>query len=160
MLAMLAAAPGSSLAKGGGGCANADSPVKSLSRTAARTALVCLFNKERSAQDVAQNRKLQRAAQRHTNTMREKDCFKHECPGEPTFEERVGSTGYCEAVGCAAAEILGIRGPASTPRQIVAGWLDSGAHSGVIRKASYEDVGVGIDVGGQNVLVTAVFGKN
>ena len=160
ILAMLATLPAGSLAKGGSGCANADRPVTSLTREAARDAIICLFNRKRSAQNVVENGKLQKAAQRHTNTMRQKECFKHECPGEPSFEERVGSTGYCEAVGCSAAEIIAIRGAVATPRDVVSDWFDSGSHREIIRRASYEDVGVGINSNGFDVLFTAVFGRN
>jgi uncharacterized protein YkwD len=159
-LMMLAVLPAGSFAKGGGGCANSDSPTSSLKRSSARAAITCLFNKERSAQDVEQNSKLERAAQRHTNTMRSKDCFKHECPGEPSFEERIGSTGYCGAVGCAASEVIAILGPRSTPQEVVASWMDSGEHRAIIRRGSFDDVGIGIDGNSQNVLYTAVLGHN
>ena len=160
VLVMLALLPGTSLAKGSGGCANSDEPVKSLKRNAARASIVCLFNKERSAQDVVRDARLQKAAQKHTNTMRAKECFKHECPGEPTFAERVGSTGYCGAVDCRAAEIIAIHGPNSTPKEVVSGWLDSGEQRAIIRRGAYDDVGVGIDGNSQNVLYTAVLGSN
>lgn len=153
----LVAAP-SSLA--GGGCANASADIGDLSRGEARSAIVCLFNKARSAGDLEPNGDLKSAAQKHTNTMRETQCFEHRCPGEAGFKQRVENTGYFNGGGDSqAGEIIAFGPDDASPANYVNNWLDSNEQRGQIKKSAYDDVGVGVSVSDGNTLLTAVFGS-
>lgn len=142
----------------GGGCANGSADIGTLGKGQAREAVICLFNKARNS-SVAQNGDLQTAAQKHTDTMRSEDCFAHECPGEPSFEKRVKSTGYFNGGG-SAGEVISFGPDDRSPSQYVDRWLRSNKHRAQITKSAYEDVGVGINFSGDTVLLTAVLGKS
>lgn len=156
-------------AMAGGGCANANTGLSSLSKGEARGAFTCLFNNARGGQNVVKNNKLQRAAQRHTNTMRNQQCFSHQCPGEANLKQRVKSTGYFNGAG-RVGEIIayadadppppGQPGGEDTPNTVVNQWLNSSLHRSLISDPGYQDVGVGINVQGGDALITAVFGKS
>jgi len=155
---LLLATPPSSAA--GGGCPNANANVGGLSKGQFRDSLTCLFNGERSAGNLVQNRDLTDAAQKRTNTMRSKECFAHQCPGEPGLKKRVENSGYTMGNDTKFGEILAIGPDSASPNDFLRAWLNSSDHRGQIKKSAYDDVGVGINLGRKNTLVTAVFGSN
>jgi len=147
-------APGSAL--GAAACSGADKPTADLSKGKARDAVACLFNAERSARNVRTNRHLEKVAQSHTETMRQTNCFLHQCPGELSLDRRVKRTGYSSSpyVG----EVL-IQYPSqATPQDVVKAWMNSSPHRAVITNGRFRDVGVGLSVRGANVIYTAVLG--
>ncbi len=155
---LLVSSPPSSAA--GGGCPNANADVDGLSKGQFRDSLTCLFNSERSAGNLAQNADLTDAAQKHTNIMRSKNCFKHECPGEPPLKKRVENSGYATGNNAKFGEIIAIGPDSASPSDFLNAWLGSSDHRGQIKKSAYDDVGVGVNVKGDTALVTAVFGSN
>lgn len=155
-LALLTAPPGMA---GSGGCANAGADIGSLSTAQARGAIICLFNNARSAQSVQRNGDLQQAAQKHTDRMRSEECFRHDCPGEPGLKQRVENTGYFNGAG-QVGEVIAFGDDGFSPNDFVDEWLDSNAHRGIIQRAAFRDVGVGVSVQGGNALLTAVLGKS
>lgn len=153
---VLVAAPSSMAA--GGGCSNANADLGSLSRDQTRAAVICLFNNARSGGALANNGDLQTAAQRHTNTMRKKDCFKHTCPGEDRLAKRVKRTGYYSG-DAELGEVIAFAADNSSPDDVVDKWLDSSRNRGLITRSSFQDVGVGVNVSDGNVLLTGVLGR-
>lgn len=151
-LGVAVAGPGSAFA----GCAGSNEASPSLSKGKARDAIACLFNKERSAQNVKPDRDLEQAAQSHTSTMRKQGCFLHQCPGELSLTARVKRAGYSSSpyVG----EVIVSYPRQATPRDVVSAWMSSAPHREEILRRSFKDVGVGISVRGSNVLYTAVLG--
>jgi len=143
----------------GSSCANAGSDIGSLSKGEARTAIICLFNNARSAQDLKQNGDLQKVAQKHSDTMRSENCFSHKCPGEQGLKDRIKNTGYFNGAG-QAGQLIAFGSDNASPRDFVAEWLNSNAHRGQIQKPAYRDVGVGVNVQGGDTLLTAVFGRS
>jgi hypothetical protein len=63
----------------------------------ARASIRCYVDRERRQRGIAElgnNRRLQRAAQNHTDTMMNKACFAHQCSGEASVESRLRKVGY------------------------------------------------------------------
>lgn len=157
LLALLAFA-GASLAPAaqarGKGCGPAaDSNPGALKAGAARDAILCLVNKVRNSAglgDLDRDKRLQRAAQRHTDKMDGTGCFDHTCGGEGDLGTRLESVDYIEggltrwAYGENIAwgmERLG------TPRKIVAAWMHSSGHRANILSRDFRDVGIGFAAG-------------
>jgi len=143
------------LAKGGGSaCAKwGKTAPERLQPGQAREAIVCLLNAERSSRGLRpleRNKKLQKAAQRHNEEMLGTGCFAHECPGEPTLDERLEGVSYLVgslvewAFGENVAWGLKDRG---APRAIVAAWMDSSGHRANILHRDFREVGVGFSAG-------------
>jgi uncharacterized protein YkwD len=128
-----------------GSCANADTTAGELEKRDLRKAITCLINKERKQHDLAKlgrNRKLQKAAQRHTNVMVKTDCLLHQCPGEANIDRRIRKSGYLDgARSWAYAENTGC---AVTAKAMVARWLDSSFHRENMLGQKFRHVGVGV----------------
>jgi uncharacterized protein YkwD len=122
----------------------------------ARKAIVCLLNAERQKAGVGQldsNKKLQRAAQNHTDRMHGSGCFDHECPGEADLSQRLEGVGYL--IGNLVRWICGENiawGPdkLGTPKAIVETWMNSPPHRSTLLNGSFDDVGVGFTAGTPN----------
>ena len=134
LLTLLAAAPGtpfaaSAAAKGCGPAANANpSRVKP---SEARDAVTCLVNKQRNKAglgDLDRDKRLQRAAQRHTEKMDGSGCFDHTCGGEGDLGTRLESVDYIggDLSHWSYGENIawGMRGR-GTARAIVDAWMHS-----------------------------------
>jgi uncharacterized protein YkwD len=126
-------------------CINAETPAGELDKRDLRKAITCLVNKERKKHDLAKvgrNRKLQKAAQRHTNVMVKTDCLLHQCPGEANIDRRIRKSGYLDgARSWAYAENTGC---AVTARAMVARWLDSSFHRENMLGQKFRHIGVGV----------------
>jgi uncharacterized protein YkwD len=113
-----------------------------------RKAVTCLLNKERTRRDrhpLTRNRGLKVAAKRHNEKMLARDCFEHQCKGEPSLTGRVRASGYtARRKAWSAAEILGFE---NTPGQMVRRWMNSGINRHRILKGDFRDIGVGVGWG-------------
>lgn len=153
--ALAAGAPDSAQA----GCNKSGKAVKNISKQTARNAMVCLFNKGRSAPNLRRVAGLKTSAQNHSGVMAAKQCFSHQCPGEPSLKERVARTGYLRgAEGYELGEIIICRPANATPRELVRLWLNSSSHRAVIQKSSFNHVGVGLSIRNGVVWSAADFG--
>ena len=153
-------------AGGSGSCANATDSADALSIPQLRDAIACLINKERTSRGkkpLPDDGRLQKAAQRHTDQMVQKNCFGHRCPGEPGLEARIRATGYFRgATAFLYAEDVGC---ARTADEMVDHWMSSALHRRNILARKFKDLGVGASHGqvpkrcgeGFNTF-TAVFG--
>jgi uncharacterized protein YkwD len=113
-----------------------------------RKAMICLVNHERARRDrrqLARSAKLKLAAQGHNDVMLEKDCFRHDCPGEPGLNRRVRRTGYTK--GHEAWRIAEDLGFDNTPRQMLARLLRSRFNRRNLLTRSFRDIGVGVGWG-------------
>ena len=143
------------------GCANSADPVRSISKKNARTAISCLFNKGRSADNVKRNGKLKEAAQYHSGVMASKRCMSHQCPGEANLEVRVSRTGYLRGSSSYELGEVVLAGSAkSSARTIVQRWFDSPPHKTTITRSSFDHVGVGLSIRDGVVYATGDFGRN
>lgn len=149
---LLAAVPGTPFtataeARGCGSAAD-DNP-GSIKPSAARDAVLCLVNKERNQAGLGNldnDKRLQRAAQRHSDKMDGTGCFDHTCGGEGELGSRLESVDYIEggltrwAYGeniAWGAQRLG------TPRNIVDAWMHSAGHRANILNRDFHDAGIG-----------------
>jgi uncharacterized protein YkwD len=136
----------------------------------ARRAIVCLLNAERrkvGAHGLHTDKKLQKAAQRHTDHMVGSDCFYHVCPGEADLGQRLEIADYL--TGGLTRWIYGENiawgsGKLGAPKEIVNSWMNSPPHRAILLTNSFEDVGIGFragtssDGGNSGGIYTADFG--
>jgi uncharacterized protein YkwD len=122
---------------------------KKLSKQHARSAVLCLINRRRAKHGLAnlrRDKRLQQAAQRHTERMEGGNCLAHQCYGEASLEGRLQDVGYLVGglTSWAFAENVGwgLKGR-GTPRAIVNGWMASVPHRATILSGSFRDAGVG-----------------
>jgi uncharacterized protein YkwD len=154
LLAAFAVAASSREAIAGEACNRwGDTHAADLGKREARKAVLCLLNQERAqagARAASRSKKLQRAAQRHSNHMHDAGCFAHQCPGEPPLDARLRGSGYLGG-GLArwsyAENIAWGSGPLGTPKAIVNAWMNSPPHRASMLNGSLRDVGVGLAKG-------------
>lgn len=149
-LAAPAAGPALAAAEAASACGRfGDKSGAELRAAQARRAITCLLNRKRAKRGLPRlksHRKLQRAAQRHTDYMRRKRCFDHRCGGEPDLGVRVRRVGYIVAGLSRWAygeNIAWGEGSFGTPKAIVKAWMRSPGHRANILNRDFRDIGVG-----------------
>jgi uncharacterized protein YkwD len=127
----------------------ADTGPRKLTKQHARSAVLCLINRRRENHGLPRfkrHKRLQQAAQRHSERMEGGNCLAHQCYGEASLDARVRDVGYL--VGSLESWMLaenvawGLK-HRGTPRAIVDAWMQSAAHRANILHGSFHDVGVG-----------------
>jgi uncharacterized protein YkwD len=127
----------------------ADTGPRKLSKQHARSAVLCLINRRRENHGLGRferHKKLQQAAQRHSERMEGGNCFAHQCYGEASLDARVRDVGYL--VGGLDSWMLaenvawGLK-DRGTPRVIVDAWMHSAPHRATILSGTLRDLGVG-----------------
>jgi len=143
LLALAASVPPSAQA----GCKNSGEQIRKVSKKNARAAIGCLFNKERSGQNVKRDGDLERAAQGHSSVMAAQDCYSHQCSGEPDLRTRVGRTGYMRGSSSyGLGEVILILSAKASPRQVVNAWMGSSEHASNITNKTWEHAGIGVSI--------------
>ncbi len=144
----LLAGPASPAASAGD-CRWSDKLPRELRLGQARSSVICLLNKERKSHGLRRlddTKKLRRAAQKHTDVMQQRNCFAHQCPGEPDLAQRLRSVGYLIGglLRWSYAENIGWgERKSGTPRSMVRAWMKSSGHRANILNGSLRDIGVG-----------------
>jgi uncharacterized protein YkwD len=121
--------------------------VANLSGAASST--LCLINAERTRRGLValkRNKKLDKAALRHSRDMVNRHYFAHETPEGGTFIQRILAAKYVtRRTSWTVGENLGWgSGLLSTPAQVVVAWMNSPGHRANILKAAYREIGIGI----------------
>ena len=118
-----------------------------------RKAVHCLINKERDKaglKNLKRDKRLQRAAQKHTDEMDGTGCFDHTCGGEGALDDRLQDVGYLGGglSRWAYGENIawGMRDQA-TPESIVDAWMHSAGHRANILNRDFRELGIGFSVG-------------
>ena len=123
-------------------CPHANDAIDEATAKQHAAAIVCLIGKDRAQRDLHaldRSSKLDAAAGRHNRTMLKKDCWEHDCPGEPGLGGRIRDTGYLNGVrSWTYAENFGC---AATPRGMLEGWLSKAFSRWNIREKVFRDVG-------------------
>ena len=125
---------------------------RAFAPSTARSATVCLINRERHARGLAPlstNVRLSRAANRHAADMVARGYFAHVSPEGIGFSERLRRAGY--ARGCTAwagGETLawGV-GTGATPASRVRAWMNSPGHRTILLDRGYREIGIAIRFG-------------
>jgi uncharacterized protein YkwD len=146
---LLIAVPSASAA---GACHAANASAAQASKRALVRATLCVLNAERARHNLRPlrlNRKLSRAARRHSRAMALHNFFSHTSRSGASFVDRIRSTGYLSgARSWAVGENIAYgSGSRSTPRSIGRAWMNSPPHRANILSSSYRAIGIGIASG-------------
>jgi len=147
-LLLTAAAPAAADAA----CAHA-SAARVSAKNAARS-LSCLLNAQRRSHGLAPvhgDRRLRRAAKRHSKDMARRGYFAHVTPEGVTPEARIRRAGYFRgARAWSYGEALARA--RTSPRGILRMLLNSPPHRAILLSPGFRDVGVGVAGGGRRAL--------
>lgn len=119
-------------------CANANTPVSAASAARIKAAVVCLVNRQRTSRGLPAlhaNGKLDRSAQRWTNTMVRRDEFTH----GHNFASRISAVGFDWST---AGENIAVG--YTTPSSVVKAWMASLAHCQNILYPTFSQIGTGV----------------
>jgi uncharacterized protein YkwD len=131
--------------------ASAASPC-TASATSARTTTLCLINAERAAhgaRPLKLEKRLSRAALRHSRDMVANRYFAHESRSGAGFSARIARTGWMQGrsrwnVG---ENLAWGSGTQATPRSIVQAWMHSAGHRHNMLEPHFRVIGIGIGAG-------------
>lgn len=169
---LLAAAlllPAAPAAASPGACAASHATVRPGAVKHARNATLCLLNRVRSRHGLHPlrlNRKLSRAARRHSRDMVRRRYFAHDSLDGRSPFARMRATRY---VPRGASWMLGENigwgsGSLSEPAALVRMWMHSPGHRANILSHRFRDIGIGIalgaPVGGRGATYTTDFGHH
>lgn len=130
----------------------------------ARAAISCLVNRKRKQNGrghLGRDRRLVKAASRHSTRMRKQGCFSHQCPGEASTLGRLKRVGYITgglrrwAYG---ENIAWGRGSRATPKRVVRSWMRSSGHRSNILSGTFRELGAGYSRSGSRGFYTVDFG--
>jgi uncharacterized protein YkwD len=159
---------GAPSASAAGGCSAAGAVAGKASRAALVRATLCVLNAQRvrnHLRPLRLNRRLSRAARRHSRAMASRRFFSHTSLTGASFVDRIRSTGYLTGVRSwsVGENIAYGSGGRSTPRAIGSAWMNSPGHRANILSSSFRAIGIGIalgtPVGGGGATYTTDFGR-
>lgn len=165
-LALLVAAPPASAASRA--CSSANAAASQVSKRVLVRATLCVLNAERARRDLRPlrlNRRLSRAARRHSRAMARKRFFSHTSPGGRTFVDRIRRTGYLRGARRwnIGENIAWGSGGLSAPRSVATAWMKSAGHRANILSRSFGSIGIGVargtPFGGGGAIYTTDFGR-
>lgn len=165
MVALACAVPSASAA---GGCAYASVASKAGHMAKVDRAVLCLVNAERARHGLRRlkfNRRLRKAAVRHSRDMVRRSYFSHDSPSGADMVTRARRAKYIprRSSWSLAENIAWGGGSLSTARATVEGWMNSPPHRRNILSPSMRDAGPGAVArtpsGGRGGTFTLVFGR-
>lgn len=125
-------------------CAGADSAITALNLAAARDAVLCIVNAERTVRGLnalTHSGLLETAAQLHTDDMVARGYFDHITPEGVNPGERITAAGYrWSTYG------ENIAAGFDTPRAVMLGWMKSSGHCRNVLDPGFTQLGVGISL--------------
>lgn len=133
-------------------CPNADLDPDASNLGRIRKAILCLHNQiraQRGMRTLRTNRRLRKAAVRHSRDMVWNDYFEHTTPKGVTMVDRILRSRYVRANrGWSLGENLAWgTGTYATPRGAVDAWMNSEGHRENILRRAYREVGIGVVIG-------------
>jgi len=120
---------------------------------AARSATLCLVNRERASRGLGNLRSvgaLTSVATAYAKRMVKEDFFDHTAPNGSTFTMRIMRTDYLDRgvrAWSLGENLAWGTGQLSTPQAIVASWMQSPGHRRNILTASFDELGLGVSLG-------------
>lgn len=149
-------------------CESANASASTVSKRVMVRATLCVLNAERARQGLRPlklNRKLSKAARRHSRAMASRHFFSHTSPDGSTFVDRIRGTGYLSGASSwsIGENIAYGSGGQGTPRAIGSAWMTSPGHRANILSSSFSSIGIGIvartPFGGNGATYTTDFGR-
>lgn len=132
-------------------CTGADTVPTAATTDVAAAAALCLVNRERAGAGLAPltaNPQLAAAAAGHSADMVAQHYFSHDSLDGRDFMDRIRAAGWKPSGSWTAGEnIAWGSGSYGTPRNIVAGWMNSAGHRANILNARYRETGMGVAAG-------------
>lgn len=133
--------------EGDGGCSASNRLPEPAQLEQARTATLCLINRERSAHGLpalAMDGRLTQASQLHSDDMGTRHFYRHDNPDGASPSTRVYAQGLPRYGTTVAENIHWATGYRATPKRIMRDWMDSPGHRANILRVEVTSVGVGI----------------
>jgi len=133
-------------------CASADGPTAQSSTVQLANSALCLVNQERTSRGLKPlkaNRRLGKAARAHARDMNLRGYFSHDSQGGGSFADRIRKAGYVPArvFPSLGEDLAWGSGTLGTPREIVAGWMNSPGHRANILDPTFREGGMGVAFG-------------
>src|SRR5688572_1273100 len=144
----------SALTRDAAGCEHSGDPASDDLRSA-EAATFCLLNHERERHGrprLARDERLDVASRRHSRDMARRDFFAHRGPDGSRPVQRMRAAGWPRARRLSAENLAWGEGRASSPAEIVEGWMDSPGHRANILHPRLRWVGVGIVSGSPEAI--------
>jgi len=112
-------------------------------------AAVCLINKQRARRGLRKlrvNSRLSEAARRHTVDMVKRNYFGHTSRSGSNVVARIARTGYMRGARAwtVGENLAWGSGGRSTPREIMAAWMNSPGHRANILRSRFREIGIGV----------------
>ncbi len=133
-------------------CADADLEPAADNLGRIRDAILCLHNETRAEHRLPalrENKRLRRAALRHSRAMVANGFFEHTTPAGISMVDRIMRARYVRRdQGWALGENLAWgTGSLATPQAIMKAWMDSPGHRANVVKRAYREIGIGVVAG-------------
>ena len=149
LVVFLVSVPSASAA---GACQAANASASQASKRALVRATLCVLNVARTRHNLRPlrlNRRLSRAARRHSRSMARGRFFSHNSRGGGSFVDRIRRTGYlARARSWFVGENIAYgSGTQSSPRSIGTAWMNSPPHRANILRPSFREIGIGLASG-------------
>ena len=127
--------------------------------------VLCLVNRERTRRGLKKlrsDRRLAKAATRHSRDMVRRGYFEHVSPGGGTMQDRIKAAGWFRGNGsfAFAENIAWGSGSLASAKNIVESWMESSGHRHNILNGRYRQLGVGIALGTPRELDGATYTTN
>jgi uncharacterized protein YkwD len=149
------------------GCSAAHASASQASKRELVRATLCVLNSARARHKLRPlrlNRRLSRAARRHSRAMARGSFFSHTSLGGATFVDRIRGTGYLSGAHSwyIGENIAYGSGDRSSPSSIRRAWMNSPPHRANILNRSFREIGIGLasgtPVGADGATYTTDFG--
>jgi uncharacterized protein YkwD len=165
LAALMVAAPASQAT---GACSSANASPSSVSKRVVVRATLCTLNVQRERRGLRPlrlNRRLAKAARRHSRAMARRHFFSHDSLNGASFLDRIRRTGYLHGARSwtVGENIAWGSGSLATPRSIGRAWMHSPGHRANILSSAFRSIGIGIaagtPVGRSGATYTTDFGR-
>jgi uncharacterized protein YkwD len=149
-------------------CHAANASVSHASKRALVRATLCVLNAQRARHNLRPlrlNRRLSRAARRHSRSMARQRFFSHNSRSGASFVDRIRRTGYLSRARSwyIGENIAYGSGNRSSPRSIGTAWMNSPPHRANILSRSFREIGIGLasgtPAGHRGATYTTDFGR-
>jgi uncharacterized protein YkwD len=134
------------------GCGNGEANPHGGNLNSVEHTVLCLLNRERTKRGLSKlrsNKRLAKAATKHSKDMVRRNFFSHNSPGGASPTSRVKGAGYLRgSSGFSVGENIAYgTGHYATPQSIVRSWMNSAGHKANILHRSFKEIGIGIALG-------------